>query len=57
MNLNEAHLRVLEGLNLGGGARAFRAPLGREIFLPPDPHQRPGTDFIRRANRFRQIPY
>jgi putative restriction endonuclease len=55
MNLNEARLRILEGLNLGAGAETFRAPLGREIFLPPDPQQRPGMDFIRRANRFRQI--
>ena len=55
IRLNDGQLQVLERLNLAGGADIFRAPLG-QIFLPPDPQQRPSTDFIRRANRFRQIP-
>jgi putative restriction endonuclease len=55
MVLNNGPLRILERLNLAGGVEAFRAPLGEQIFLPPDPQQRPTTDFIRRANRFRQI--
>jgi putative restriction endonuclease len=55
MRLNKGQLHVLDRLNLAGGIDAFRAPLG-EIFLPPDPQQRPSSDFIRRANRFRQIP-
>lgn len=54
MRLNEGQLHALERLNLAGGVDAFRSPLG-QIFLPPDPQQRPYTDFIRRANRFRQI--
>ncbi len=55
MRLNDGQLHLLERLNLAGGVDVFRAPLGR-IFLPPDPQQRPSTDFIRRANRLRQIP-
>jgi putative restriction endonuclease len=55
MRLNEGQLHMLERLNLSGGADTLRAPLG-QIFLPPDPNQRPSLDFIRRANRFRQIP-
>jgi putative restriction endonuclease len=54
MRLNNGQLHILERLDLAGGVDAFRAPLG-EIFLPPDPNQRPALDFIRRANRFRQI--
>ncbi len=55
MNLNAGQLHALERLNLAGGIDAFRDPLGQQIFLPPDPQQRPATDFVRRANRFRQI--
>jgi putative restriction endonuclease len=54
MCLNGGQLRVLQELNLTGGVDAFRAALG-QVFLPPDPNQRPAVDFIRRANRFRQI--
>jgi putative restriction endonuclease len=54
MRLNEGQIYVLERMNLAGGVDTFRAPLG-QIFLPPDPNQRPSQDFIRRANRFRQI--
>jgi putative restriction endonuclease len=56
MQLNETNLHRLEGLNLSGGIETFRANLGQRIFLPPDPQQRPGVEFIRRANRFRHIP-
>ncbi|PYV31826.1 MAG: hypothetical protein DMG22_15395 [Acidobacteria bacterium] len=55
MRLNDGQLHALDRLNLGGGLEVFRAPLA-QIFLPPDPQQRPAADFIRRANRFRQIP-
>lgn len=55
MRLNEGQVRLLERISRAGGVDAFRAPLG-EIFLPPDPDQRPSVEFIRRANRFRQIP-
>lgn len=54
MRLNDGQLRTLEQMNLAGGVDTFCAPLG-QIFLPPDPNQRPSQDFIRRANRFRQI--
>ena len=55
MLLNNGQLHALERLNLAGGVEAFHAGLGEQIFLPPDPQQRPTADFIRRANRFRQI--
>jgi putative restriction endonuclease len=54
MRLNEGLLHILQRLNLAGGLDAFRAPLGR-VFLPPDQQQRPAADFVRRANKFRQI--
>ncbi|MGH8646764.1 MAG: HNH endonuclease [Gammaproteobacteria bacterium] len=55
MRLNDGQLHALSRLDLAGGVEAFREPLG-QIFLPPDLNQRPSSDFIRRANRFRQIP-
>lgn len=55
MQLNEGQVELLERLELSGGLDSFRAPLG-QIFLPPDPNQRPAPDFIRQANEFRQIP-
>jgi putative restriction endonuclease len=55
MRLNTHETGSLEGLNLHGGLEAFRAPLGRAVFLPPDRRQWPALDFIRRANRFRSI--
>jgi len=55
MRINDRQLHLLEQLNLAGGIEIFRAPLGQQIFLPPDPNQRPSLDFIRRGNRFRQI--
>ncbi|MGH9470892.1 MAG: HNH endonuclease [Terriglobia bacterium] len=56
MLLNNAQLHALERLNLAGGIETFRAPLGEQVLLPPDPRQRPSADLIRQANRFRQIP-
>jgi len=56
MEMNEGQLNVLRGMNLSGGIESFRAPLGRQIFLPPDANQRPLVDFIKRANVLRQIP-
>ena len=55
MLLNEGQLYMLQQLNLAGGIDTFSAPLGQQIFLPPDPNQRPSHEFIRRGNRFRQI--
>lgn len=56
MRINESRLATLQAANLVGGLKTFRARLGERIFLPPDPQQRPAADYIRRANRFRQIP-
>lgn len=55
MCLNDGQLHMLQRLNLDGGVEDFRASLQQQIFLPPDPQQRPRLDFIRRANRFRRI--
>ncbi len=55
MRLNTQEVAALERLNLSRGVERFREPLGR-IFLPPDRRQWPAPDFIRRANRFRNIP-
>ncbi len=54
MRLNDGQLHILEQLKLASGLGSFRAPLGR-IFLPPDREQWPAPDFIRMANKFRQI--
>jgi putative restriction endonuclease len=54
MRLNEARAGELVALNVGGGIDVFCAPLG-QIFLPPDGSQWPAVEFIRKANRFRQI--
>ena len=54
MRLNEKQAHLLRAVDLAGGIGAFRAPLG-EIFPPPDPAQRSAPDFIRPANRRRQI--
>lgn len=54
MQLNTAKLKELAVLQLDGGVEAFKAPLGK-IFLPPDRNQWPALDFVRKANRFRQI--
>jgi putative restriction endonuclease len=55
MRLNDGQIQVLQRLDLAGGIESFKAPLGK-IFLPPENAQWPSVDFIRRANRFRQIP-
>jgi putative restriction endonuclease len=54
MLVSDGNVQALQQLELVGGLEAFKASLG-PIFLPPDPAQRPSPDFIRRANRFRQI--
>jgi putative restriction endonuclease len=54
MQLNDGNVHALQQSNLVRGLRTFKAPLG-QIFLPPDPAQRPSADFIKRANKFRQI--
>jgi putative restriction endonuclease len=54
MRLNDSNVHALQQSELTSGLDYFKAPLG-QIFLPPDPEQRPSKDFISRANRFRQI--
>ena len=54
MQLNLRQVTTLNRLGLAGGLEAFREPLGR-IFLPPDRRQWPSVDYIRRANRFRNV--
>ena len=54
MRLNDGNVHALQQLNLVLGLKTFKTPLG-QIFLPPDPVQWPSTNFIRRANKFRQI--
>jgi putative restriction endonuclease len=55
MRLNRRRVTEITGLGLAGGLEGFQSPLGR-VFLPPDRRQWPNKDFIRRANRHRQIP-
>ena len=54
MRLSEGKIQVLQQSKFVGGLEALKAPLG-QILLPPDSAQRPSAEFIRRANRFRQI--
>jgi putative restriction endonuclease len=54
MRLNNRRLTEFNALGLTGGLEGFRSALGR-IFLPPDRGQWPHRDFIRRANRHRQV--
>lgn len=54
MKVNLALVDSFRRLNLSGGLDSFCQPLG-PIFLPPDSGQHPSRDFIRKANRVRQI--
>lgn len=54
MRLNDGQAHLLAQMNLAGGIKLFREPLG-QIFLPPDTNQHPSSGFIRRANRFRRV--
>ncbi|MCG2681586.1 MAG: HNH endonuclease [Kiritimatiellae bacterium] len=53
MMINTPKRRDLVRLGLGGGLAEFEAPLGREVFLPPDRRQWPNTDYIHAANAVR----
>jgi putative restriction endonuclease len=55
MRINPAQEQHLIGLKLHGGLELFKAPLGNEIFLPPDKKQWPNSALIRKANEFRKI--
>lgn len=54
MRLNRPKVSELADLGLDGGLIDFRSSLGR-LILPPDRRQWPKPEFIRKANRFRQI--
>jgi putative restriction endonuclease len=54
MKINPAKEAQLRASNLAGGIGNFSAPLG-PILLPPDHRQRPNTELIRKANKFRLI--
>lgn len=55
MRLHEPNLQILRQANLSLGVELLREHLDREIFLPPDPSQRPRLENIRRANVHRRI--
>jgi putative restriction endonuclease len=55
MKANEAQEHQLATLNLAGGMREFKRPLGRPIWLPADRRQWPSVAMIERANKFRGI--
>ena len=54
MRLNDARVSELRSLNLHGGLQDFASHLGR-INLPPDRHQWPDPEYIRRANQYRNV--
>jgi putative restriction endonuclease len=55
MQLNPAKVAALRTLQLVERIDTFRATVGRQIRLPQDQTQWPTRQFIRQANRFRQI--
>jgi len=55
MLINDREKARLIKLGLGGGLQEFESHLGKEIFLPPDRNQWPRVEFIRSANKFREI--
>jgi putative restriction endonuclease len=55
MKINERRVEVLTSQKLIDGLSDFSHFLGRKIYLPLDPHQRPSAEMIRRANHFRGI--
>ncbi|SRR5579871_2602020 len=55
MLINPKKKDDLVRLGLGGGLRDFETHLGREILLPPDRNQWPRRQFIRAANKFREM--
>jgi putative restriction endonuclease len=54
MQINKREIARIEKIGLAGGLQYFKEPLGR-IFLPPDKRQWPSVDYVRKANRFRNI--
>lgn len=54
MKLNNSKVGELRSLNLDGGLQGFRSHLGK-INLPPDRQQWPNVEFVRRANRYRNV--
>ncbi len=56
MRLNAEKAADLIANNLDGGLPQFSDFLDKRIHLPHDPGQRPRTEFINLANRYRRIP-
>jgi putative restriction endonuclease len=56
MQINRGKEQELIQVGLAGGLEDFKAYLGTTIHLPQDRRQRPSIEFIRAANRFRNIP-
>lgn len=55
MKINPIKEQELIQVGLAGGLRDFKAYLGDRIHLPQDRNQWPSVEFIRAANRFREI--
>ncbi|MGO8943850.1 MAG: HNH endonuclease [Syntrophobacteraceae bacterium] len=55
MKLNKEKANELKNINLHAGLTKLADLLGKVIYLPADPHQRPNRDFIIEANKFRRI--
>lgn len=54
IHLNEEKFATMEALSLNGGAEIFRERMRTILDLPPNAHDRPHVDFVRRANELRE---
>ncbi|MBI4558925.1 MAG: HNH endonuclease [Candidatus Hydrogenedentes bacterium] len=54
MKFNSEREPILKRMNLDAGLPQFKATLGK-ILLPQDRMQWPNLEFIRKANRFREV--
>ncbi len=57
MQINPEKEEELLRVGLAGGLQEFKSYLGKKIHLPHDQLQRPSLEFIRAANRFRNISH
>lgn len=55
MRINREKEQELVQVGLAGGLEDFKMYLDRRIHLPQDRMQRPGVEFIRAANKFRNV--
>lgn len=56
MKLNEEKVEEIKSVNLDGGLSQFCSFLNKKIHLPIDTNQRPRTEYIIKANKYRRIP-